>query len=101
MHPALVILESKDTIYNVQVDYLAVSQVVASIGFYGGLSKNKMFGSESQFFIEALDPQCKFNISISLDPFYSAMSVVLPAMNYSVTLLPYVTRTPLPAPKFS
>ena len=87
--PTLVILDTNVTIYNVEVEYLVTSEVVTNVGFYGGLSRNKMFGSESVFLIEALDPQCAFNTTVSLDPFYSAKSVLLPAMNYSVTLLPY------------
>ena len=97
--PTIVSLSSNDTIYNVQIDYLVTSEVVTHVGFYGGLSHNKMFGSESVFTIEALDSQCQFKETVALDPFYSEASVLLPAMNYSVTLLPY--STPLSAPKFS
>ena len=99
VNPTLVVLESNDTFYNIQIDYLVTNEVVANVGFYGGLSRNKMFGSESVFLIKALDPQCTFKTTVALDPFYSEVSVLLPAMNYSVTLQPYAT--PLPAPKFS
>ena len=97
--PTIVKLGSNDTLYNIQIDYLVTSEVDLTIGFYGGLSRNKMFGSESIFLVKALDPQCAFNASIALDPTKSAASSFLPAMNYSVTLLPY--NKPLPAPKFS
>ena len=99
VNPSLVVLNSNDTFYNIQIDYLVTNEVVANVGFYGGLSLNKMFGSESVFLIQALDPQCAFNTTVALDPFYSEVSVLLPAMNYSVTLQPYATL--LPAPKFS
>ena len=99
VNPSLIVLDSNDTFYNIQIDYLVTNEVVANVGFYGGLSHNKMFGSESVFLIQALDPQCAFNTTVTLDPFYSEISVLLPAMNYSVTLQPYAT--PLPAPKFS
>ena len=99
VNPSLVILDSNDTFYNIQIDYQVTNEVVTNVGFYGGLSHNKIFGSESEFLIEALDPQCAFNITVALDPFYSGVSVLLPAMNYSVTLKPYAT--PLPAPTFT
>ena len=99
VNPTLVVLSSNDTIYNIQIDYLVISEVVVHVGFYGGLSQNKMFGSESVFLVEALDPQCTFNTTVSLDPFYSETNILLPAMNYSVTLQPYAS--PLPAPKFT
>ena len=99
VNPSLVILDSNDTFYNIQIDYLVTSEVIANVGFYGGLSLNRMFGSESVFLFQALDPQCIFKASVALDPFYSGVSVLLPAMNYSVTLQPYAI--PLPAPKFS
>ena len=94
--PTIINLSSSDTIYNVLIDYLVTSEIVANVGFYGGLSLNKMFGSESVFLIEALDPQCTFNTTVALDPYYSASSVLLPAMNYSVTLLPYAKLLPAP-----
>ena len=99
VNPSLVVLDSNDTFYNIQIDYLVTSEIVAHVGFFGGLSHNQMFGSESVFLIQALDPQCAFNTAVALDPFYSEVSVLLPAMNYSVTLQPYAA--PLPAPKFS
>ena len=97
--PTIIVLNSSDTMYNIQIDYLITTEEVLEVGFYGGLSRNKMFGSESVFLIEALDPQCAFNTTVSLDPFYSAKSVLLPAMNYSVTLLPF--NSPVPAPVFT
>ena len=97
--PTFVVLDSNDTFYNIQIDYLVTSEVVVNVGLYGGLSHNKMFGSESVFLIEALDPQCTFNTTVSLDPFYSETNALLPAMNYSVTLQPYAS--PLPIPKFT
>ena len=97
--PTLVTLNSNNTFYNVQIDYLVTSEVAMNIGFFGGLSRNKMFGSESMFLIQALDPQCAFNTTVVIDPYYSAVSLNLPAMNYSVALLPF--STPLPAPTFS
>ena len=68
--PTIVSLSSNDTIYNVQIDYLVTSEVVTHVGFYGGLSLNKMFGSESVFTIEALDSQCQLKETVALDPFY-------------------------------
>ena len=97
--PTVVSLSPNDTIYNIQIEYTVTSDVVAHVGFYGGLSHNRIFGSESVFSIQALDPLCHFNVTIALDPFYSANSVLLPAMNYSITLLPYID--PVPAPRFS
>ena len=97
--PTIVILNTTDTLYNIQIDYLVTTEEVTKVAFFGGLSRNRMFGSESVFLIQALDPQCAYNLTVFLDPYYSATSVLLPAMNYSVTLLPY--NTPLPAPKFS
>lgn len=95
----LIVFSSNDTLHNIQINYSITSEVVLQVGFYGGLSRNRMFGSESIFSVQALDPQCDFQTTVALDPFYSASNILLPAMNYSVTLLPYTT--PLPAPTIS
>lgn len=99
LDPTLVILNTTETLSNIQIDYIVTSEVVVNVGLYGGLSYNRIFGSESVFHIQALDPQCSFNATLALDPFYSANSLLLPAMNYSVTLLPYANT--IPAPKFT
>ena len=97
--PTLLSFTANQTVYNIQINYLVTSEVVVNVGFYGGLSRNRMFGSESSFHIQALDPQCNFNTTVTIDPFYSEASILLPAMNYSVTLLPLTKH--LPAPIFT
>ena len=68
--PTIISLSSSDTIYNVLINYMVTSEVVMNVGFYGGLSLNKMFGSESVFLIQSLDSQCAFNTTLAIDPFY-------------------------------
>ena len=99
MDPSKVFIKGDYTKFNVQLEYYVTSQVVTNVGFYGGSSKNKMFGSESAFMIKAIDPQCGFTANLTLDPFSSSNAILLPAMNYTVELLPYAT--PLPPPTFT
>ena len=99
MDPSKVYIKGDYTKFNVQLAYFVTSQVVTNVGFYGGSSKNKMFGSESAFMIKAIDPQCGFTANLTLDPFSSSNAILLPAMNYTVELLPYAN--PLPPPSFS
>ena len=105
-------LSSESTQTNMSLTFYSTSQVELDVQFYGGspgpIPSNlpnvstsflyKMFGSETSFQLNPVDPQCAFRPTFSLDPHTSSTNPVsVPAMNYTITLLP----NSLPAPQFS
>lgn len=96
--PSYIAFASTDVTRPLQITYKVTSKVTMAIGMYGGLSMSPMFGIESSYQVTALDPQCSYNVKMSLSATSTAY-MLLPAMNYTVTLLPYTTS--VPAPKFT
>jgi hypothetical protein len=93
--PTMVPLSRQDMMYNVQLNYYVTSQVKTNVGFFGGLSLNPMFGPETSFLIQSLDPQCGYSMIAPLSAKTSSWTMSLAAMNYSVTLVPNSVPAPV------
>lgn len=70
---------------NIRVQFYATAMQFVDINFFGGLKeKVRLFGRDTMFDVNAVDPMCLFSAPTRLAD--SSATVLLPAMNYVVTL---------------
>ena len=86
--PSHVYINSKLTLSNVNVTFVAISKQTARVKFSGGASSIPIFGPEIKFDFASVDNQCGYKVTIPLDTETSSLTTTLAAMNYTVSLSP-------------
>jgi hypothetical protein len=90
-------LTSTDTSQPIFVSIVTSTTIRLTIQFFGGLSNITMFGGETSFLVESLNPSIGFTAVVALNSSTStAVLNGIPATDYRVSLLPYNTSVSMP-----
>ena len=81
---------------DITIIYIATTLQQVQIGFFGGNSSfSPMFGAETSFRLSATDNQCAFSLDVSLDGNTSSTTVLMAAMNYTVSIVSAPLQPPI------